>query len=260
MYPWLVARGYFDTKVRLIEVTNQPAADYAKHVLSICMKSFLVVPIACVRLWTLSRFKIVVKKPRTFMDAWSHATVAKEHVPTMKLHDVCFLGPSVRHTDKDWKVEVRPACLDDELRSCIGAVLLHFGGVPTAVEQSLSRFLLGAAPVPGSMKQRWAYINNTVDLYKACSADFQFGPLEVAIPDDKAKKSGWIMPRWAYIQLLCTFCMLAHTWTLLTVDVEAANAVLCRRLLEILGDDLFKRVNSINAIFTGAICVRNYEE
>ena len=55
----------------------------------------------------------------------------------MKLHDVCFLGPSVRHTDKDWKVEVRPACLDDELRSCIGAVLLHFGDVPTAVEQSL---------------------------------------------------------------------------------------------------------------------------
>ena len=34
----------------------------------------------------------------------------------------------------------------------------------------------------------------------------------------------------------------AHTWTLLTVDVEAASAALCRRLLENLGDDLFKRV------------------
>ena len=240
--PWLVARGYFDTKVRLIEVTNQPVADYAKHVLSICMKSMLVVPIACVRLWTFSRFKIVVKKPRTFMDSWKHTTVAKEHVPTMELHDVCFLGPSVRQIEKDWKIEVRPACLDDELRSCIDAVLLHFGDVPAACVQSLSRFLLGAAPVPGSVKQRWAYINDTVDLYEAYSADFHFGPLEVVIPDDKAKKSGWIMPRWAYIQLLCTFCMLAHTWTLLTVDVEAANAALCRKLLEILGDDLFKRV------------------
>ena len=49
----------------------------------------------------------------------------------------------------------------------------------------------------------------------------------------------------------------AHTWTLLTVDVEAASAALCRRLLENLGDE---KSWFINAIFTGAICVRNYEE
>ena len=62
-----MARGYFDAEVRLTEVTNQPAADYGKHVLSMCMNSFLVVPIACVRLWTLSRLKIVVEKPRTLL-------------------------------------------------------------------------------------------------------------------------------------------------------------------------------------------------
>ena len=240
--PWLVARGYFDTKVRLVEVFNQPSVEYAKRVIAMCMHTFLGGPLVCQKRWTFSRFKIVVKRPRTFMDSWQHTRLAKTHVPVMTSHNVSLLGPSVKRVDKDWKVEIRPVCLNEELKSCIDSVLVHFHDIPVGCVQPLSDFLRRLVSVPGSVKQRWDYMGKTADLYTKYTADFHLGPDEVAVPDDKAKKTGWIMPQQVYIRVLCTFCMLASTWMFLTLNVETANSMLCRKLQEILGEELYNKV------------------
>ena len=156
--PWLVARGYFDTKVRLVEVFNQPSVEYAKRVIAMCMHTFLGGPLVCQKRWTFSRFKIVVKRPRTFMDSWQHTRLAKTHVPVMTSHNVSLLGPSVKRVDKDWKVEIRPVCLNEELKSCIDSVLVHFHDIPVGCVQPLSDFLRRSVSVPGSVKQRWDYM------------------------------------------------------------------------------------------------------
>ncbi len=50
------------------------------------------------------------------------------------------------------------------------------------------------------------------------------------------------MPQQVYIRLVCTFCMLARTWMILTLNVETANSMLCRKLQEILGEGLYNKV------------------
>lgn len=236
--PWLRRHGFFDTNLVRLHVAHPDLCVYTRNIVTACAGSFLGDARPLVQRWTISRFKVIVRKSKSFVGTWHHVSVAKNFNPFLESHHACWSGVAMRKVDKTWRVTMRPQALHVELEDCILRVLNHFPACSDSGLSTLVGFLLRSTPVSVLTHQRWDSIQKTEGPYNSYIADFSVSDDEVVVPDDKSKHRGWILSVSTYLYLLAYFCLLAHTWSLLSVDLTQANGMMHQRLWDALGPKL----------------------
>jgi hypothetical protein len=214
--PWLRRHGFFDTRIVHLHVDHPDLCVYTRNIVTTC---------AC-----------------SFVDTWRHVGVAKGFNPFLESHHAGWDSLAMRKVDKTWRVSIRPQALRGELEDCVLRVLRHFPACSNSGLHALIGFLLRSTPVPALSHQRWHLIQKSQGPYNSYTADFSISGDEVVVPDDKSKHCGWILSASTYLYLLAYFCLLAHTWSLLSIDLTQANCMLHQRLWDALGPKLYKRL------------------
>ncbi|CAE7223393.1 unnamed protein product [Symbiodinium sp. CCMP2592] len=193
--------------------------------------------------WLKSRIRVQVGKSRTFKSFWNHVQVAGRasltSLESLSMHDLTSImsGQGFLRSEKNWDYRYRLTfservqCIRDEtlkgLKS-LGLPQRELAGLHSTVSTSLR----SSVEVDRLLARQW----RSADAYACETKGMQFYRLRRAVvPDDKNKKSAWILPKLAYQVLCLAFVCLSSTWTFVQYSRAYANSLLLQRMKNTLG-------------------------
>ncbi|CAE7264826.1 SMG1 [Symbiodinium natans] len=200
--------------------------------------------------WLKSRLRVHVGKCRTFKSFWNHVQVAGNASLTslegMSEEDLTSImsGQGFLRSEKNWDVRYRLTFAervqyirDETMKGLmkLGLPRRELAGLHSAVSSSLRSSVEVDKLLARQQRSAEAYSRETKGL--------QFYRLRRAVvPDDKNKKSAWILPKLAYQVLCLAFVCLSSTWTFVKYSRSYANKVLLQRMKDTLGVTLSARL------------------
>ena len=200
--------------------------------------------------WLKSRLRVQVGKCRTFKSFWNHVQVAGNASLTslegMSEEDLTSImsGQGFLRSEKNWDVRYRLTFAervqyirDETMKGLmkLGLPRRELAGLHSAVSSSLRSSVEVDKLLARQQRSAEAYSRETKGL--------QFYRLRRAVvPDDKNKKSAWILPKLAYQVLCLAFVCLSSTWTFVKYSRSYANKVLLQRMKDTLGVTLSARL------------------
>ena len=200
--------------------------------------------------WLKSRIRVQVGKSRTFKSFWNHVQVAERasltSLETLSMDDMTSImsGQQFLRSEKNWDYRYRLTFAEraqyirDEtlkgLRS-LGLSRRELTGLHSTVSTSLRSSV--------EVDRLLARQRRSADAYSHETKGMQFYRLRRAVvPDDKNKRSAWILPKLAYQVLCLAFVCLSNTWTFVKYSRAYANSLLLQRMKDTLGAPLSARL------------------